>query len=148
MQYCWMADELLTGLRMLLVRTVLSSCKQVVAMNEYRPAIRFFLLAFAVVAVAGCGTHSRFASQLATPTGPIAVEATVDGQGEIATSLDGNVPKVTLRFGDHRQVVVEQERILVDGEIYPGLPAGTQKVEIDVADGKVTLKVDEMPLTK
>jgi len=63
--------------------------------------------------VAGCGTHSRFASQLATPKGPIAVEATVDGQGEIATSLDDNVPKVTLHFGGDRRVVVEQDRILV-----------------------------------
>ena len=117
-------------------------------MNEYRSATRFFLLAFVVVAVAGCGEHSRFASQLATPKGPIAVEATVDGQGEIATSLDGNVPKVTLRFGEHRQVVVEQDRILVDGEVYPGLPAGTQKVEIDVAGGKVTVKVDGQVLTK
>jgi hypothetical protein len=117
-------------------------------MNKYRPAVRFFLLAFVVVAVAGCGTHSGFASQLATPKGPIAVEATIDGQGEIATSLDGNVPKVTLHFGDDRRVVVEQDRILVDDEVYAGLPAGTQKVEIDIAGGKVTLKADGEPLTK
>jgi hypothetical protein len=133
---------------MMQVRTFLSSCKKFVAMNESRSATRFFLLVFVVVAVAGCGTHSRFASQLATPTGPIAVEATVDGKGGIATSLDGNVPKVTLHFGDHREVVVEQDRILVDGEVYPGLPAGTQKVAIDVAGGKVTVKVDGKPLTK
>jgi hypothetical protein len=117
-------------------------------MNEYRPAIRFFLLAFVVVAVAGCGTHSRLASQLATPKGPIAVEATVDGQGEIATSLDGNVPKVTVHFGGDRRVVVEQDRILVDDEVYARVPAGTQKVEIDVAGGKVTLKADGQVLTK
>jgi hypothetical protein len=117
-------------------------------MNQHHVATNFFLLAFVLVVLAGCGTHSRFASQLATPKGPIAVEATVDGQGEIATSLDGNVPKVTLHFGDHRQVVVEQDRILVDDEIYPGLPAGTQKVEIDVVGGKVTLKADGRPLTK
>jgi len=117
-------------------------------MNEYRPAIRFFLLAFVVVAVAGCGTHSRFASQLATPKGPIAVEAKVDGQGEIATSLDGNAPKVTLHFGGDRRVVVQQDRILVDDELFAGVPAGTQKVEIDVVAGKVTLKADGQVLTK
>ena len=55
---------------------------------------------------------------------------------------------MTLHFGDHREVVVEQERILVDGEVYPGLPAGTQKVEIDVAGGKVTVKADGRVLTK
>ena len=93
-------------------------------------------------------THSRLASQLATPKGPIAVEATVDGQGEIATSLDGNVPKVTLSFGGDRRVVVEQERILVDDEVFAEVPAGTQKVEIDVAGGKVTLKADGQVLTK
>jgi hypothetical protein len=130
------------------VRTVLSSRKQVVAMNESRPASRFFLLAFVAVAVAGCGTHSRLASQLATPKGPIAVEATVDGQAEIATSLDGNVPKVTLHFGDDRRVVVEQDRILVDDEVYARVPAGTQKVEIDVAGGKVAIKADGQVLTK
>jgi hypothetical protein len=133
---------------MLRVRTVPSFCKQVVAMNEYRPAIRFFLLAFVVVAVAGCGTHARFASQLATPKGPVVVEATVDGQGEIATSLDGNVPKVTLKFGGDRRVVVEQDRILVDDEVYARLPAGTQKVEIDVVGGKVTLEADGQVRTK
>jgi hypothetical protein len=111
------------------------SHQRVFAMNKYHAASRSFLLALVVAMVAGCGTRSRFASQLATPKGPIAVEATVDGPGNIATSLDGNVPKVILHFGDHREVVVEQERILVDGEVYPGLPAGTQKVEIDVASG-------------
>jgi hypothetical protein len=57
-------------------------------------------------------------------------------------------PKVTLKFGDHREVVVEQDRILVDGEVYPGPPAGAQKVEIDVADRKVALKADGELLTK
>ena len=117
-------------------------------MNAYRPAIRFFLLAFVVVAVAGCGTHSRFASQLATAKGPVAIEATVDGPGEIATSLDGNAPKVTLKFGGDRRVVVELDRILVDDEVYARVPAGTQKIEIDVAGGKVTLKADGQVLTK
>jgi hypothetical protein len=85
---------------------------------------------------------------LATPKGPIAVEATVDGAGGITASLAGNVPNVTLDFGDDRQVVVEQDRIFVDGEVYPGLPAGTQKVEIDVVGGKVTVKVDGQVVTK
>jgi hypothetical protein len=129
-------------------RCFLTSDDRDVAMNEHRLAIRFFLLAFVVVAVAGCGTHSRFASQLATPKGPIAVEAAVDGQGEIATSLDGNVPKVTIRFGGDRRVVVEQDRILVDDEVYASVPAGTQKVEIDVVGDKVALKADGKPLTK
>ena len=129
-------------------RTFLTSCNRDVAMNEYRPVVRFFLLAFFVVALAGCGTRSQFASQVATPKGTIAVEATVDGEGGITTSLDGNVPKVTLHFGDHRQVVVEQDRILVDGEVYARLPAGTRKVEIDVAGGEVTIKVDGQLLTK
>ena len=117
-------------------------------MNEYRPVVRFLLLALVVVAVAGCGTHSRLASQLATPKGPIAVEATVDGQAEIATSLDGNVPKVTVHFGGGRRVVVEQDRILVDDELSASVPAGTQKVEIDIVGGKVTLKADGQVLTK
>ena len=133
---------------MLHARTFLTSCNNDVAMNEYRPVVRFFLLAFFVVAVAGCGTRSQFASQVATPKGTIAVEATVDGEGGITTSLDGNVPKVTLHFGDDRRVVVDQDRILVDDEVYARLPAGTQKVEIDVVGGKVTLKADGQRLTK
>ena len=129
-------------------RTFLTSCNNDVAMNVYRPVVRFFLLAYFVVSVAGCGTRSQFASQVATPKGTIAVEATVDGEGGITTSVDGNVPKVTLHFGDDRRVVVEQDRILVDDEVYARLPAGTQKVEIDVAGGKVTLKADGQVLTK
>ena len=78
---------------MMYARSFLTSCEQVVAMNECRPSVRFFLLAFVVVAVAGCGTHSRFASQLATPKGPIAVEATVDGQGEIASRSMAMCPR-------------------------------------------------------
>jgi hypothetical protein len=116
-------------------------------MKEYCPAGRFLLLA-CVVAVAGCSGRSHFASQLATLKGPIAVEATVDGPGEIETTLDGSIPKVTLYFGSRRQVVVEQGRILVDDEVYAELPVGTQKVEIDVAGGKVTLKADGKMLTK
>ena len=111
-------------------------------MNWNRLVVRFLVVAGFVVTVAGCGTQSRLASQLATPRGPIAVEATVDDVGEIATSLDGNVPRVTLTFGDQRQVLVEQERIVVDGRVYPGLPAGAQKVEIEVRDGEVGITVD------
>jgi len=117
-------------------------------MNENRSSHGWLVVALLLVTVAGCGVHSRLASQLATPQGPIAVEATVDGQADIATSLDGNVPKVTLHFGNHREVVVEQDRILVDGEKYPGLPAGAKKVEIDVAGGKVILKADGQILKK
>src|SRR5689334_17613156 len=117
-------------------------------MNEYRPIVRFFLFAFAVVAVAGCGDHSQLASQLATPKGPIAVEAKVDGKADIATSLDGNAPKVTVSFGGGRRVVVELERISVDDEVVAAVPAGTQKVEIEVVGGKVTLKADGKVLTK
>jgi hypothetical protein len=58
------------------------------------------------------------------------------------------VPSVTLHFGGDRRVVVEQDRILVDDEVYAEVPAGTKKVEIDVAGGKVTLKADEKVLTK
>ena len=111
-------------------------------MNLNWLVVRLLPVAGFVVMVAGCGTQSRLASQLATPRGPIAVEATVDDVGEIATSLDGNVPRVTLTFGDQRQVLVEQERIVVDGRVYPGLPAGAQKVEIEVRDGEVGITVD------
>ena len=116
-------------------------------MNESRPVVRFFLLAF-IVALAGCGTRSRWNSQLATTKGPIAIETTVDGPSEITMPSAGKVPNVTLHFGDQRQVVIEQDRILVDGEVYPGLPAGTQKVEIEVAGGNVTVKADGQVMTK
>ena len=117
-------------------------------MNEYCSVARFLGLVFVVVTLAGCGEHSQLASQLATPKGPIAVEAKVDGKADIATSLDGNAPKVTLSFGGGRRVVVELERIRVDDEVVAAVPAGTQKVEIAVAGGKVTLMADGKALTK
>jgi hypothetical protein len=107
-------------------------------------------LSLLVATATGCGKHtqSRLASQLPTPGGPIAVEATVDGPASISTSLDNNVPNVIVHFGDKRQVIVEQARILVDGETYPAAPAGTKKISIDITDGQVTLQADGQPLSK
>jgi hypothetical protein len=78
------------------------------------------------LAVVGCGQRSPFASQLATPKGPIAIEANVDGSGDITTALNGNEPNVTFHFGGNRQVVIDENRILVDDEVYPAAPAGTK----------------------
>src|SRR3954467_1823771 len=115
-------------------------------MNEYRPLARFCWLAFVVVSLAGCGQHSRFASQLATPKGPIAIEANVDGSGDITTALNGNEPSVTFHFGGNRQVVIDQKRIQVDDEVYPAAPAGTKVIGINVQNGKVTLTADGQPI--
>jgi hypothetical protein len=133
---------------MMNVRAFFSTHDQVVCMYKYRSALCLVLVALVVVMVAGCGQHSRFASQLATPTGPIAVEATVDDVGRIETSLDDNVPKVILTFGDGRSVVVRQDQILVDGRVYPGLPAGAKKVEIEVSEGTVVVLVDGKVVVK
>ena len=99
-------------------------------------------------ALAGCGHESRFASQLPTPKGPIAVEARVDGSGKITTALNGNEPNVIFHFGNNRRVLIEQTRILVDDELYPAAPEGTKTIGIDVTNGQVTLTADGVPITK
>jgi hypothetical protein len=113
-----------------------------------RSSVALVLLLTYVPLLAGCGQHSQFASQLATPTGPVAVVANVDGSGDIATSLNGNEPNVTFHFGDNRQIVIDQNRILVDNEVYPAAPAGTKVIGINVRDGNVTLTADDQPITK
>jgi len=117
--------------------------------TNYRAFVaRFLVLTLLAPALTGCGQHSQFASQLATPTGPIAVVANVDGSGDITTALNGNEPNVIFHFGGNRQIVIDQNRILVDDEVYPAAPAGTKAIGINVRDGKVTLTADGQPVTK
>jgi hypothetical protein len=119
-------------------------------MNRLSFVARTLFVAFFAACLTGCGTQSqsRLASQLPTRSGPIAVEATVDGPGSISTSLENNVPNVVVYFGGNRQVVVEESRIVVDGETYPAAPAGTKKITIEVMNGHVTLAADGKPLSK
>lgn len=124
-------------------------CQNLMQPPKYPLVIaRLLLLTLLTIAPAGCGQHSQFASQLATPTGPIAVVAKVDGSGDITTALNGNKPNVTFHFGGNRQVVIHQDRILVDDEVYPPAPAGTKVIDINVQNGKVTLTADGQPITK
>ena len=117
--------------------------------TNYRSSLASILtVTLLTPALIGCGERSRFASQLATPTGPIAIEANVDGSGEITTALNGNEPYVTFKFGGNRQVVIDEKRILVDNEVYPAAPAGTKVIGINVQNGKVTLTADGQPITK
>jgi hypothetical protein len=104
-----------------------------------------------IASLIGCGSHtysSRLASQLATPTGPIAVEATVDGPASIATSLDNNTPRVTVFANNKELVVIELARIVVGGEAYPPAPAGTKKITVNVKNGQTTITADDKPITK
>ena len=117
--------------------------------TNYRSSLACVLVVTLLTpALVGCGQHSRFASQLATPKGPIAIEANVDGSGDITTALNGNEPNVTFHFGGNRQVVIDENRILVDDEVYPAAPAGTKVIGINVQNGKVTLTADGQPITK
>ena len=97
---------------------------------------------------AGCRNETRLASQLATPTGPIAVQARVDGSGTITTSLNGNEPNVTFQFGGNRKVIIDQTRILVDDVVYPAAPPGTKTIGIDVSGGQVKLTADGALISK
>ena len=112
------------------------------------PIAHLFLPALLTLMLTGCGQHSQFASQLATPTRAIAVEANVDGKGNITTSLNGNAPNVTFNFGDNRKVIIDQNKIMVDDETYPAAPAGTKLIGINVRNGIVKLTADGQPITK
>jgi hypothetical protein len=110
------------------------------------------LLAAAVVAASiGCGgaysyTRSHCVSQVATPTGPISVEATADCSASISAVTRDNVSTATYRFGDNRQIVIDGKHILVDGELAHDIPLRTKKITIDVKQGQLSIQADGQPL--
>lgn len=118
-------------------------------MNVRRTSIVRSLLLLVLAALPGCSfnyTRSHCAAQVATPTGPIAVECTADCPASIASSLNGNLPKVTYSFGDNRQIVIEEKRILVDGKPSREVPPGTKKLTIDVKQDQITIQADGQTL--
>src|SRR4051794_29129534 len=107
--------------------------------TNYRSSLaNIVILTLLTPALVGYSQHSRFASQLPTRKGPIAIEANVDGSGDITTALNGNEPNVTFHFGANRQVIIDENRILIDDEVYPAAPVGTKVISINVQNGKVT----------
>ena len=129
-------------------RMFLISCQRDVAMNEYRSVADSYVLAFV-----RRGVRLRHVFSACFAVGH--AEGTDRGRRRRSTATAKSRPRSMAMcprrrssFGDHRQVVVEHDRIFVDGEVYPGLPDGTQKVEIDVVGGKATLKADGQVLAK
>jgi hypothetical protein len=118
------------------------------------PSFKFvpMVLAGALVAVvSGCGVsysymHSRCVSQLATPTGPITVDATADCSASISAMTRDNVSTVTYTFGDKRQVVIDAKSVRVDGALAHNIPPGTKKLTIDVKKGELSIQADGQPL--
>ena len=106
-------------------------------------------LALAIAAVSGCGSTTVDGSAtVPSPTGNIRVEAHIEGPGSVWGESTGTPPNVTVKFGSDRNVVVEADRILLDGKPYRVVPAGTKKIYVDVAKGKVTIKADDKPLSE
>ena len=122
-------------------------------MRKTQPTTYLIVVALLVVVLAGCGgsvsynyTRSHCASQVATSTGPIAVEATADCSASISAATSGNVSTVTYRFGDNRQIVIDTTSILIDGNLAHNVPPGTKKITINVKSGKVTVEADGQTL--
>jgi hypothetical protein len=93
-----------------------------------------------LVSFAACGTTQTTQSTLTMDLGYRQVKAVIDGVGGISHPADAPDTAV-VSFGG-RKLVVEKERVLLDGKEQAKLPAGAKSVEVEIKGGKLTVRAD------
>jgi hypothetical protein len=91
-----------------------------------------------LLALPGCGNKPGAGrSTLTSEVGGRVVVAIIDGPAFISSEGDTAV----VSFGPHK-LVVEKERILLDGQEQAKVPTGAKKVEVKHVAGKLTATAD------
>src|SRR6185295_14777655 len=95
-------------------------------------------LAFVAVAcVEACQKKASGSSTLTTTVAGRKIQAVIDGPGFIHPEDNG----ATVSFPSHK-VVVETERVLLDGAEVSQIPADAKEVDINVKAGVLTVSAD------
>jgi hypothetical protein len=111
-----------------------------------RPSMLFllFTLAATLLLVAGCHPRSRASrSVLSTTVQGRDIVATIEGPGSVSPRENS----ATVQFAGKR-LVIEKERILLDGTVKVTVPADTRKIEVEFIGGKLTIAADGKELFK
>jgi hypothetical protein len=88
-----------------------------------------------LILASGCGCRdSRVTSSLGITAGGRDIKARVDAPASISARGE----EAVLSFG-HRSLVVEKERILIDGKEVARLPAAADRIEVEIADGRLKM---------
>lgn len=104
------------------------------------PALRLLfalMLCMALCAAPGCNKKTTFKSLLTGHVEGRDVVAEIDGPAMIQPESD----RATVTTGAHK-IVVEKERVVLDGVELAKLPGTAPKVEINVAAGTLTVTAD------
>jgi hypothetical protein len=98
-----------------------------------------FLLALAALLAmtTGCQMQARKRAEVKMQVGARAITGSLDGDAFITS--DGEA--ATIQFGSHK-LLIEKERVLLDGKEEAKLPAAASKVEVDYAAGTLTVTAD------
>ena len=96
----------------------------------------FYLLA-GLLLLSGCSSRGPGRSMLGTTFGTREVKASVDGPGFI--SSQGEAAVISFKGG---KLIVEKEKVLLNGKELAKVPANAAKVEIDFTAGTLTVTAD------
>src|SRR5688572_4623537 len=98
-----------------------------------------FAIVVVLANVLGCGKTTT-ESTLRIKGETREVKAIIDGPASITST--GEAPDTATISFSGRKLVVEKERVLLDGKEQAKLPPDTKSVEVSMKDGKLTVTVD------
>jgi hypothetical protein len=96
-----------------------------------------------LASVLGCGKTTT-ESTLRIKGESREVKAIIDGPASI--TITGEAPDTATVSFSGRKLVVEKDRVLLDGKEQAKLPPDTKSVEVEIKDGNLTITADTAPV--
>ena len=112
--------------------------------NHFRRRAVAAVVAFSSFAGCGIKQTNSTESTLTIKGDSREVKAVIDGPASITST--GNAPDTATVSFDGRQLVVEQDRVLLDVKEQAKLPANAKKVQVEIKDRKLTITADGTPI--
>ena len=103
-----------------------------------------FVAGIVMALLSGCA-KTRVHSQVSTTIQGREVVASIDGPAFIGNSPNNNAAIVTFAG---KRVVVEKERIVIDGKVQATVPADASKIELSYSLGSLTVTADGKEVLK
>ena len=108
-----------------------------------RPLV-FLVTGLVMAVVPGCAKRTA-RSVLTISVQGRKVVATIDGPGWISSSPNGDAAIITFAG---QEVVVEKERVIIDGKTLATVPADASKVDLTHCNGNLTITADGKDVLK